>query len=80
MTCHIMRGPATVQDPTWNSHSKLNCIAACIQVRAVLGPPATSAYITPRLVFYRLISTLMAALEDWDALWRLYAPAMRRSC
>lgn len=22
-----------MQDPSWNSHSKLNCIAACIQVR-----------------------------------------------
>ena len=31
-TCHVVRGPSNVQDPTWNSHSKLNCIAACIQV------------------------------------------------
>ncbi|GHP10048.1 hypothetical protein PPROV_000878100 [Pycnococcus provasolii] len=29
-TCPILRGPANVQDPMWNSHSKLNCIAACI--------------------------------------------------
>eukprot|EP00854_Cymbomonas_tetramitiformis_P027261 gene27261-33572_t len=30
-TCHVRRGPPDVQDPSWNSHSKLNCIAACIQ-------------------------------------------------
>ncbi len=30
-TTHIRRGPPDVQDPKWNSHSKLNCIAACIQ-------------------------------------------------
>ncbi|GAB4823619.1 hypothetical protein N2152v2_010665 [Parachlorella kessleri] len=30
-TCHVRRGSADVQDPSWNSHSKLNCIAACIQ-------------------------------------------------
>ena len=32
MTCHVRRGAPDVQDPAWNSHSKLNCIAACIQV------------------------------------------------
>ncbi|PSC69247.1 aminotransferase class IV [Micractinium conductrix] len=30
-TCHVRRGAPDVQDPGWNSHSKLNCIAACIQ-------------------------------------------------
>ncbi len=30
-TTHVRRGPPDVQDPKWNSHSKLNCIAACIQ-------------------------------------------------
>lgn len=30
-TVHIHRGPPDVQDPLWNSLSKLNCIAACIQ-------------------------------------------------
>jgi branched-chain amino acid aminotransferase len=30
-TVHVRRGYADVQDPRLNSHSKLNCIAACIQ-------------------------------------------------
>jgi branched-chain amino acid aminotransferase len=30
-TVHIRRGPPDVQDPKLNSHSKLNCILACIQ-------------------------------------------------
>ena len=30
-TVHVRRGPADVQDPKLNSHSKLNCIIACIQ-------------------------------------------------
>ena len=30
-TTHLRRGPADVQDPKLNSHSKLNCILACIQ-------------------------------------------------
>ncbi|MEW5319325.1 MAG: hypothetical protein WDW38_010484 [Sanguina aurantia] len=30
-TCHVRRGAPDVQDPMLNSHSKLNCIAACIQ-------------------------------------------------
>ena len=30
-TVHVRRGQPDVQDPGWNSHSKLNCIAACIQ-------------------------------------------------
>ena len=30
-TVHVRRGPADVQDPKLNSHSKLNCILACIQ-------------------------------------------------
>ncbi|KAI3431784.1 hypothetical protein D9Q98_010538 [Chlorella vulgaris] len=33
-TCHVRRGSPDVQDPGWNSHSKLNCIAACIQANA----------------------------------------------
>jgi branched-chain amino acid aminotransferase len=28
---HVRRGPPDVQDPKINSHSKLNCILACIQ-------------------------------------------------
>ena len=34
-TCHVRRGAPDVQDPAWNSHSKLNCIAACVQANAV---------------------------------------------
>jgi len=30
-TVHVRRGRPDVQDPAWNSHSKLNCVAACIQ-------------------------------------------------
>ena len=30
-TVHVHRGPPDVQDPKLNSHSKLNCILACIQ-------------------------------------------------
>lgn len=30
-TCHVRRGPPDIQDPALNSHSKLNCILACIQ-------------------------------------------------
>ena len=30
-TVHVRRGYPDVQDPKWNSHSKLNCISACIQ-------------------------------------------------
>jgi branched-subunit amino acid aminotransferase/4-amino-4-deoxychorismate lyase len=30
-TTHVRRGQPDVQDPNWNSHSKLNCISACIQ-------------------------------------------------
>ena len=30
-TVHVRRGNPDSQDPAWNSHSKLNCIAACIQ-------------------------------------------------
>ena len=30
-TVHIQRGAPTIQDPLWNSLSKLNCISACIQ-------------------------------------------------
>ena len=33
-TVHVRRGPADVQDPKLNSHSKLNCITACIQATA----------------------------------------------
>ncbi|MGH8307855.1 MAG: aminotransferase class IV, partial [Gammaproteobacteria bacterium] len=31
-TVHVRRGAPDVQDPKLNSHSKLNCILACIQV------------------------------------------------
>ena len=30
-TVHVRRGRPDVQDPIWNSHSKLNCVTACIQ-------------------------------------------------
>lgn len=30
-TVHVRRGRPDVQDPLWNSHSKLNCVTACIQ-------------------------------------------------
>jgi branched-chain amino acid aminotransferase len=30
-TVHVRRGDSAVQDPKLNSHSKLNCITACIQ-------------------------------------------------
>jgi branched-chain amino acid aminotransferase len=30
-TVHVLRGDPAVQDPKLNSHSKLNCITACIQ-------------------------------------------------
>ena len=30
-TVHVRRGSPDIQDPMWNSLSKLNCIAACIQ-------------------------------------------------
>ncbi|MBI08007.1 MAG: aminotransferase class IV [Rhodospirillaceae bacterium] len=30
-TVHVIRGAPNTQDPKWNSLSKLNCIAACIQ-------------------------------------------------
>ncbi len=30
-TVHVRRGFPDVQDPKLNSHSKLNCITACIQ-------------------------------------------------
>lgn len=30
-TVHVRRGYADVQDPTLNTHSKLNCVTACIQ-------------------------------------------------
>jgi branched-chain amino acid aminotransferase len=33
-TVHVRRGPADVLDPKLNSHSKLNCITACIQATA----------------------------------------------
>ncbi|MGB1698386.1 MAG: aminotransferase class IV [Nannocystaceae bacterium] len=32
-TVHVRRGRPDVQDPTWNSHSKLNCVTACIQAQ-----------------------------------------------
>ena len=32
-TVHVRRGRPDVQDPMWNSHSKLNCVSACIQAQ-----------------------------------------------
>jgi branched-chain amino acid aminotransferase len=32
-TVHVRRGRPDVQDPGWNSHSKLNCVTACIQAQ-----------------------------------------------
>jgi len=32
-TVHVRRGAPDVQDPMWNSLSKLNCISACIQAQ-----------------------------------------------
>lgn len=37
-TVHVRRGAPDVQDPSLNSHSKLNCITACIQARAAPWP------------------------------------------
>jgi branched-chain amino acid aminotransferase len=34
-TVSTRRGRPDVQDPAWNSHSKLNCISACIQGQQV---------------------------------------------
>ncbi|MEQ1505531.1 MAG: aminotransferase class IV [Myxococcota bacterium] len=31
VTVHVRRGAPDVQDPGWNSHSKLNCVSAAIQ-------------------------------------------------
>jgi branched-chain amino acid aminotransferase len=31
VTVHVRRGAPDVQDPGWNSHSKLNCVTAAIQ-------------------------------------------------
>ncbi len=40
VTVHVRRGRTDVQDPAWNSHSKLNCVTACIQAEvAELCPP-----------------------------------------
>ena len=44
-TSHVRRGAPDVQDPAWNSHSKLNCISACIQV----GPQHTMWHVCSRL-------------------------------
>jgi len=33
---HVRRGGPDVQDPALNSHSKINCITACIQVRVCM--------------------------------------------
>ena len=37
-TVSTRRGRPDVQDPKWNSHSKLNCISACIQATKAGGP------------------------------------------
>ena len=34
-TVHVRRGPPDVQDPKINSHSKLNCVLACIEGKRV---------------------------------------------
>ena len=34
-TVHVRRGPPDVQDPKINSHSKLNCVLACIEAKRV---------------------------------------------
>jgi branched-subunit amino acid aminotransferase/4-amino-4-deoxychorismate lyase len=35
VTVHVRRGSPDVQDPGWNSHSKLNCVSAAIQAEKV---------------------------------------------
>lgn len=37
MTVHVRRGRPDVQDPMWNSHSKLNCVTACIAAEKAGG-------------------------------------------
>lgn len=39
-TVHVRRGDPAVQDPKLNSHSKLNCITACIQAAKAGGDEA----------------------------------------
>ena len=45
-TVHVRRGAPDVQDPNLNSHSKLNCITACIQVGADISPPSSMPLLT----------------------------------
>jgi branched-chain amino acid aminotransferase len=40
VTVHVRRGAPDVQDPGWNSHSKLNCISAAIQAEKLGGDEA----------------------------------------
>jgi hypothetical protein len=42
-TVHVRRGYPDVQDPKLNSHSKLNCITACIQA---IAAGADEAFVT----------------------------------
>ena len=52
-TCHVRRGAADVQDPSWNSHSKLNCIAACIQVLALSRLQGLGTRASRKALLYR---------------------------
>jgi branched-chain amino acid aminotransferase len=40
VTVHVRRGAPDVQDPGWNSHSKLNCVSAAIQAEKLGGDEA----------------------------------------
>jgi hypothetical protein len=42
-TCHVRRSAPDAQDPMLNTHSKHNCIAACIQVRPTIIVVTSSA-------------------------------------
>jgi hypothetical protein len=48
-TVHVRRGPPDVQDPGWNSLSKLNCISACIQVMQ------HRSVVLPELLLFRVL-------------------------
>lgn len=54
-TVHVRRGAPDVQDPGWNSHSKLNCIAACIQVWLSLWQVTVAAHLSPTRLWLWLI-------------------------
>ena len=48
-TTHIRRGYSDVQDPTLNTHSKLNCIFACIQASNGVNCPCLCEVACSRL-------------------------------